>query len=689
MNSVAHWTVRCWLRLARPENLSRNQIQRRFCIAAAAMKEEEKPVSYIRVRPVDGELDITFTFPPDPSSSEDSSSTKNRQRNFKRPSNEPLSVSLKKIAASLARNSGTNGATNKKDLKKKNQFRSKLGPYGGVGVSDVDVSDSIPSSSLIENENAQPPTTTSTTHSSGSTTVPQISSEILPPAPSPVPHVALWSGDALITSDVALNSDGFKTGGKLQVDNHFYRVLYDPPTVKSLKLYKNRIVADCPYVPQVELIQPLCPVTTCRIEWYRSTNVPDVDFNESAHKRIKPEKLAKGWEKVSDDYHYVPNGDDVGRLLKVRCFPVVDDVDHFMELISPVPVSRLPLADGETFPFEKRQKLTSEFSSESDSEFRVVSYNLLADYYSDSDFTRTSLFPYCPTQWLHGEYRRQVLLREIPGYRPDIVMMQEVDRKMFRNGLKSVLGSHGMSGSLALKREVPEGLATFWRDSRFRLIDVTEFEFNDLLTHDSDLEDISKIVDSLPPLKEKMNMLKTVYLVNVLEDVARPERVLVVANTHLYFHPPAAHIRLIQMEVLLRKLKDIIKAQSAGGKDVSLILGGDFNSEPKRGLFEYLTKGKVSKTYNDWYSCGIAEYPGMDLSHDFSLLSAAGTPPYTNFVAGFCGTLDYIYADASKLELKREIPLSDHEDVVKEIALPNRIFPSDHMPLVVELKWKS
>ena len=54
-------------------------------------------------------------------------------------------------------------------------------------------------------------------------------------------------------------------------------------------------------------------------------------------------------------------------------------------------------------------------------------------------------------------------MREIPGYRPDIVMMQEVDRKMFRNGLKSVLGSHGMSGSLALKREVPEGLATFWR----------------------------------------------------------------------------------------------------------------------------------------------------------------------------------------------------------------------------------
>ena len=58
-------------------------------------------------------------------------------------------------------------------------------------------------------------------------------------------------------------------------------------------------------------------------------------------------------------------------------------------------------------------------------------------------------------------------------------------------------------------------------------------------------------------------------------------------------------------------------------------------------------------------------------------------------MAGFCGTLDYIYADESKLEVKREIPLPDQEDVVKEIALPNRIFPSDHLPLVVEIKWKS
>ena len=171
---------------------------------------------------------------------------------------------------------------------------------------------------------------------------------------------------------------------------------------------------------------------------------------------------------MGDGYHYVPTDDDVGRMLKVKCYPVVDDEDHYFELASEAAVSRLPLADGESYPFEKRQRWTPTRCDVADDEFRVVSYNLLADYYCDSDFSRKNLFPYCPLDWLNGEYRRQILLREIPGYRSDVVMLQEVDRKMFRNGLKSVLGGEGMTGSLALKKEVPEGIATFWRSELFR-----------------------------------------------------------------------------------------------------------------------------------------------------------------------------------------------------------------------------
>ena len=47
--------------------------------------------------------------------------------------------------------------------------------------------------------------------------------------------------------------------------------------------------------------------------------------------------------------------------------------------------------------------------------FRVVSYNLLADIYSDSDYARDVLFSYCPPYALDMDYRRQVLLKEITG----------------------------------------------------------------------------------------------------------------------------------------------------------------------------------------------------------------------------------------------------------------------------------
>ena len=44
-----------------------------------------------------------------------------------------------------------------------------------------------------------------------------------------------------------------------------------------------------------------------------------------------------------------------------------------------------------------------------------MSYNILADLYADSDFSRDYLFPYCPTYALRYDYRKQLLAKEIPG----------------------------------------------------------------------------------------------------------------------------------------------------------------------------------------------------------------------------------------------------------------------------------
>jgi len=47
--------------------------------------------------------------------------------------------------------------------------------------------------------------------------------------------------------------------------------------------------------------------------------------------------------------------------------------------------------------------------------FRVVSYNILADLYADSEVSRTQLFPYCPPYALSIDYRKQLFLKELLG----------------------------------------------------------------------------------------------------------------------------------------------------------------------------------------------------------------------------------------------------------------------------------
>lgn len=47
--------------------------------------------------------------------------------------------------------------------------------------------------------------------------------------------------------------------------------------------------------------------------------------------------------------------------------------------------------------------------------FRVISYNILADTYADSDFSKDVLYPYCPQYALDMDYRKQLILKEIIG----------------------------------------------------------------------------------------------------------------------------------------------------------------------------------------------------------------------------------------------------------------------------------
>ena len=79
---------------------------------------------------------------------------------------------------------------------------------------------------------------------------------------------------------------------------------------------------------------------------------------------------------------------------------------------------------------------------------------------------------------------------------------------------------------------------------------------------------------------------------------------------------------------------------------------------------------------------------GMTFTHNFDFESACGQFDYTNYVPGFRSCLDWIYLEKDKMSSLQVVPMPSHKKVTQYGALPNVVFPSDHMALVCDLTWK-
>ena len=71
------------------------------------------------------------------------------------------------------------------------------------------------------------------------------------------------------------------------------------------------------------------------------------------------------------------------------------------------------------------------------------------------------------------------------------------------------------------------------------------------------------------------------------------------------------------------------------------------------------------------------------------LVSAGGFPEWTNYVGGFVGALDYVWASARDFTPRAVSPLPPLTAVTENVALPNACFPSDHVPIVVDVERRT
>lgn len=268
--------------------------------------------------------------------------------------------------------------------------------------------------------------------------------------------------------------------------------------------------------------------------------------------------------------------------------------------------------------------------------------------------------------------------------------MQEVDSKIFRNDLDPALWANGYQGAYEKKGgTVSEGLATFWRRDKFECIETKRLVLGEAIQkQNGPFEDLRLKLLTNKALYETFSKRTTTLLIVVLRSRTNPKKILVIGNTHLYFHPDADSIRLLQIGMIMDELSRWVDKYSKEEEDCSLLLCGDFNSTPPFGVLEFMRQGEISEAHPDWKSMEGQYVKQVKLSHKFSMDSACGTPKYTNFTQEFADCLDYIFYDKEAFEVTEIVPFPAEEELRLHTAIPNVVFPSDHIACVATLRCK-
>lgn len=133
--------------------------------------------------------------------------------------------------------------------------------------------------------------------------------------------------------------------------------------------------------------------------------------------------LDSSWTRVGSARVHVPSNQDIGCRLKLRCTPKEGGRSGpAKELVS---VSAVEAGPG-VCTFDGRHAYTAKEAAWP--AVRVVSYNILADIYAQTELSKTVLYPYCAPYALQLDYRQNLVKKELAGYNADILCLQEVDK---------------------------------------------------------------------------------------------------------------------------------------------------------------------------------------------------------------------------------------------------------------------
>ncbi|KAJ8259889.1 hypothetical protein GJAV_G00174600 [Gymnothorax javanicus] len=436
-----------------------------------------------------------------------------------------------------------------------------------------------------------------------------------------------YNGD--FVAENALNADAWQDGAVLHVGDTKYRVERNPPNFTVAELPRS-VMAGFPVCPKLAI--EFGELKCCIFKWYRES-APNSGNEEDS------------WDEAGDDRVFMPSNADVGFKLKLKCVPGDGTKCGLGQELVTAAVEAGP----GTCTFDNRHMYTSKVTD--DSTIRVVSYNILADVYAQTDFSKTVLYPYCAPYALELDYRQNLIKKELSGYNADIICLQEADKGVFSDSLSPALDAFDFDGVFRMKEKQHEGLVTFFRRSKFKLLSQHDITLSEALVSDPLHRELLDKISANPTLMEKVVQRSTTLQVSVLQSLKEPSKKLCVCQYPLILAPQRR-----------------TRPPDPDGRRPEAPQPSDIEGAPR----------------------GPAALFGRLQQHAFiRALPAAlvGSPTTPTMWAASRAALDYILMEPHALRVEQVIPLPSHKEVTTHQALPSVAHPSDHIALVCDLCW--
>jgi mRNA deadenylase 3'-5' endonuclease subunit Ccr4 len=521
------------------------------------------------------------------------------------------------------------------------------------------------------------------------------------------------SGQVTFSYDTSV-LEAFKTSTLMIIhtsdakESYLYDILINPPRVLNIN-YKNSFppTVGWPILPTIKVNKTATNVFCC---WYVEEecvySTSDINANV-----------------------YTPLPDHAGRKLSFSVIPSTTSHKGEPCTLNIGIIVQNPL-HGKKIPAIERAihcRTTNKSSisaSTSTSSIRVMTYNLLANYYCQKSLKEGAMTYLSHSSVVKIDYRKQLILSEITECCPDILMLQECCPKLYNNFLLPHLTMAGYNGRLDLKTTKLEGCAIFYKKNSFNHVKSCSVP-----TKDSAIARLSSFnEDTMNDLISMNSIFQFMGLRHI-----DTQKILCVGNSHFYFHPRGEHIRLLQAQLMLLEMNDF--TEEFDTNNCALLLAGDLNSTPETATIEHLRNGQLNKnTLNRLFVSGVTT-EGIstatfengsngetkqtketkeskrhgnfvvdwkkiinsgehfmtsmeEFKHPYQFICSIDNclenAPLTTNTELFDGTLDWIFIQSNRLAFSRIWPSLPLE---KYHSLPNYLFPSDHIALVAEIAF--